>query len=196
MRDPEERTPGLGLAYACDLDGVVGRRRAEPLPPCWFAVIAVRPGVGEDIDPVVPYLHGQRIRVSVCRYRQEPVGPAVAATPDLGAILSARAQEDLPSVGEPVWPARRSRQLTGAAERTDHAGLNAAVEGRPPGRGAQQGRAARQGDGPCVVIGIVDDECTSLIAVSLPRSPARGVQNGSTGIQHPRQALPRRIGEL
>ena len=57
----------------------------EVPPPLGLPVVAVRPRVGEHVDPVVPDLHGQRVRVGVRGDGQEAVRAAVAAAPDLSA---------------------------------------------------------------------------------------------------------------
>ena len=52
----------------------------------WIAAVAVRAGVGQDFGPVVADLDGQSVGVGVRRNREESVGSAVAATPDLGPV--------------------------------------------------------------------------------------------------------------
>jgi len=135
------------------------------------------------------------VRVRVRCNRQEAVRAAVTATPDLRAVLGSRAQDDQPSIREPAWPDGRAFRLPGAAERTDQASLNAAVESRPPARGTQERCPGCQGDGPWIMVRVVDDECTSFVSVTLPRRPASGIQDGDTGVEHPGQALPGCLGQ-
>src|SRR5262245_1828759 len=182
LRDPQKGPARLGLAHAVDLDGLLRCRRAAPFPPHRPAVIAVAPRTGEAVGALGRLLPGRAVRVGMCRDRQVSVRSAIAATPDLGTVLDARAQDHQPGIGEPTWPDRLSLELTSAAERTNEAGLYPAVDGRPPGRGAEQGRPGCEGDVPRVAVRIVDDERTSFIAVTLPRRSARDVQDGGTGI--------------
>ncbi len=80
---PQEGAARHGLVPAARLERVVPERGPEVAPPLGPAVVAVRARVGQHVDPVVPHLHGQRVRVGVRGDRQEAVRTAVAAAPDL-----------------------------------------------------------------------------------------------------------------
>ena len=53
MPGPQERAAGDGLVTAVQSQGVVAEGGPEVLPPLGLPVVAVRPGVGEHVDPVV-----------------------------------------------------------------------------------------------------------------------------------------------
>ena len=90
MRAPKERAARLGLARAGNLNSVVCRRGPEPVPPLRLTVVAIRAGVSEDVDTLVPYFQRESVGVSMCSDGQETMGPPVAPTPDLRSILWAR----------------------------------------------------------------------------------------------------------
>ncbi len=140
---PQERAAGDGLVTAVPLQRVVGEGRPEVLPPLGLPVVAERPRVGEHVDPVVPYLHRQRVRVGVRGDRQETVRTAVATAPD----LLRTAQDRQARIGEMTWPARRAghsrigarlpvRPDERGQQRSAHIGTG---HGRPPGEPAEQG---------------------------------------------------------
>src|SRR5262244_2634293 len=101
---PEEGAAFAGLAAAVNLDGVMGDRGTEVRTPLGLAVVAVGPRIGENIDAAVANLYGQRVGVGVRGDAEVPVRSPVAAAPDLGLVVSCRAQYGRARVGEMPGP--------------------------------------------------------------------------------------------
>lgn len=110
MAQPQKRAALAGLVLAGEFDRIVRDRRAEIGAPFGFAVVAVGAGIGQHIDTRVPDLNGQRVGVGVRGDGKEPMGPAVAAAPNLGGVGAGRSKNRNASIREAGWaPVRPPR---------------------------------------------------------------------------------------
>lgn len=189
MPDPQERAAGDGLVGVVDLQGVVAERRPEVPAPLGLPVVAVRPRVGQHIDPVVPDLDGQRVGVGVRGDGQEAVRAGVAAAPDLPRGPLA-AQDGEPRVGEVRRTDRRSAHgpRGGLDERVEQRGTHIGSGHRgPPVEPAEHGLAGGQERGPAVGAHPVHDQTVSVVGVALARGPQPAVDDGGERVGHPQQ---------
>ena len=116
--------------------------------------------------------------MGVGRDGEEPVGAAVAAAPDLRPVRAVRAQDVQAGVREGAGSGGRSTGHSwpgseGAEQRTGDAG----VDHRPPGARADGAGAAGEEHRPRVGVGLVEDERSALVPVSLPRRAAGRVEH-------------------
>src|SRR5262249_10932825 len=168
---PEEGAAFAGLAAAVNLDGVMGDRGTEVRTPLGLAVVAVGPRIGENIDAAVANLYGQRVGVGVRGDAEVTVRSPVAAAPDLGLVVSCRAQYGRARVGEMPGPlGGPAGFLAGSSgQRGDDRAGRVRNRARPPVETAQDRLAQRQQGWPAVGRRRVEEQRASLVAVTLPR---------------------------
>ena len=111
-------------------------------------------------------LDGQRVGVAVRGDGKEPVGAAVAATPDLGPLAPGRAQDVSPASANARGATADGRRLAPSAgglpqERAHH------TRGRPgTTRAGSERRTEPEQDHHGIGVGVVEDERPALVAVS------------------------------
>src|SRR5215467_3060339 len=139
MAYPHGRATGDRLVPAQNFERVMTDRGPEVITEQRVTAVTVRPGVGQDLDPVVADLDGQSVSVGVRRNGEESVRSAVAATPDLRPVGRPGPEDRDPGVAEVPrlhgWPIGQ-RPVPGQF-RQERAG-DARPCSWPPLRGAEE----------------------------------------------------------
>ena len=112
---------------------------------------------------------------------RKPCGPPSHRHQISGPSSARERRMTRPGVGEPTWPDRVvvAADVTARERRARRPGLPPSKAGHQLRR-AQQCGARGQDRSPWIALGVVDHERAPLVAVTLPRRPAGGIQDGGS----------------